>query len=61
MLDVFERGRSITNQSLYRELVNGVSTVLRSLNNGDRVSIEREGGREGKRVRGERERRGKRG
>ena len=35
VLDVFRR--TISNDSLYNELINGVTTVLRSLNNGDRV------------------------
>ena len=40
MLDVF-RSAAVSNNSLYGELVNSVSTVLRSLNNGDRVRRER--------------------
>ena len=42
VLDVFRRPVFITNDSLYGELVNGVTTVLRSLNNKDRVRRERE-------------------
>ena len=48
MLDVFNSD-AVSNKSLYRELVNGVNTVLQSLNNGDRVR--RETGRERERER----------
>ena len=51
MLDVFNSD-AVSNNSLYRELVNGVSTVLRSLNTGDRVR--RETGRRGRGGRGKR-------
>ena len=45
MLDLL-RSNGVSNDSLYGELVNGVSTVLRSLNTGDRVRREGEGERE---------------
>ena len=45
VLDVL-RNMFISNESLYDELINGVTTVLSSLNNGDRVSRERERERE---------------
>jgi hypothetical protein len=45
LLDVLRNTFAVSDDNLYRELINGVSTVVRSLNNGDRVRREREEGR----------------